>query len=283
MTLHRRLFCVALSTTLLPACGSAPSVQRPAQSPAQGPGRQLQAAVDGAWRSSANRARDAARHPGPTLQFFGLQPDHVVVELAPGGGWYTEILAPYVRERGRLVAAHYATDDAQDYRRRSRAGFEAKLAASPTLYDRVALCTLPTGARFKDLPTPGPVDQVLTFRNLHNWLEDGTLDARLQAFHHALKPGGVFGVVDHRAAPGTPLDQQRRSGYLTEDLVIGRARAAGFVLAARSEVNANPRDTKDHPNGVWSLPPSLRGGDADRARFIAIGESDRFTHRYVKA
>lgn len=275
MALPRRLFCATLAAPLLPACALTPPGAR--ASPA------LQGAVDGAWRSSANRARDAARHPLETLHFFGLRPEHAVVELAPGGGWYTEILAPYLRERGRLFAAHYARDDARDYRRRSRAGFEAKLAASPALYDRVAVCTLPAGARFTDLPAADPVDQVLTFRNLHNWLEDGTLDARLQAFHAVLRPGGVFGVVDHRAAPGTPLDVQRRSGYLTEDLVIERARAAGFVLDARSEVNANPRDTKDHANGVWSLPPSLRGGDVDRARFQAIGESDRFTHRYVKA
>jgi predicted methyltransferase len=275
MTLMRRRFTTALAIS--PAAGLMACSQ-----PASRVGDDaLQAAVNGPARSAANRSRDGARHPLGTLQFFGLQPVHTVVELAPGAGWYTEILAPYLRAGGLLVAAHYARDDAREDRRRSRAGFDAKLARQPDWYDRVRTTTLPQGARFVDA-APTSVDQVLTFRNLHNWLEDGTLDARLQAFHGVLKPGGVFGVVDHRAAPGTPLDQQKRSGYLTEDGVIERLHAAGFVLDARSEINANPLDRKDHPHGVWSLPPSLRGGDTDRARFVAIGESDRFTHRYRK-
>jgi predicted methyltransferase len=278
MTLPRRTFTTALAlgpvTGLAGLAGCAPLAVRD-------DGAALRAAVDGPARSAANRSRDGARHPFETLRFFGLRPTHTVVELAPGGGWYTEILAPYLRAQGLLVAAHYPRDAASEDRRRSRAGFEARLARSPEWFDRVRITTLPQGPRFADV-APASVDQVLTFRNLHNWLEDGTLDARLQAFHAVLKPGGVFGVVDHRAAPGTPLDVQKRSGYLTEDGVIERLRAAGFVLDARSEVNANPADRKDHPQGVWSLPPSLRGGDTDRARFVAIGESDRFTHRYRK-
>ena len=262
----------------LPLAGLAGCAQ---PGPAEGDDPALKAALAGPQRSPAFRARDAARHPYETLRFFGLQPTHTVVELAPGGGWYTEVLAPYLRPRGRLVAAHYARDDGSEERRRSRASFEAKLARNPEWYGGVQLATLPRGDRFEDL-APAQADQVLTFRNLHNWLEDGTLDARLRAFHAALRPGGVFGVVDHRAAPGTALAVQQRSGYLTEALVIERVQATGLVLDAHSEVNANPRDGKDHPHGVWSLPPTLRGGDADRARFVAIGESDRFTHRYRK-
>ncbi len=242
----------------------------------------LQAALAGNHRSAANRARDAARHPAETLRLFGVQPQHTVVELSPGSGWYTEILAPWLRQRGLLVAAHYATDDAKAYRRRSRADFEARLAASPALYDRVAVGTLAAGTAFNGLVAPGSVDQVLTFRNVHNWIEEQRLDALLRAAFEALKPGGVLGVVDHRAAPDTPLAQQIRTGYLTEALVTTHARAAGFVLEAASEVNANPLDGRDHPHGVWSLPPTLRGGDVDRARFEAIGESDRLTHRYRK-
>ncbi len=246
----------------------------------------LRAAIDGPHRSPANRARDGARHPLETLRFLGLQPAMTVVELAPGGGWYTEILAPVLRERGRLIAAHYARDSADEGRRRSRAGFEAKLAKEPALYDRVQMGTLPRTAAFIEPPVEGVADMVLTFRNVHNWLEDGHLDATLAACHRALKPGGVLGVEEHRAAPGTSIETMMKSGYVTEALMEARASAAGFTLAARSEVNANPRDTKDHPNGVWSLPPTLRGAGVDqpaeRARVMAIGESDRFTHRYVK-
>lgn len=243
----------------------------------------LAAALAGPQRSAANRARDGARHPAQTLQFFGVQATHTVLELAPGGGWYTEILAPWLRERGRLAVAHYARDDAEDYRRRGRANFEAKLAKNPEWYDRVLVGTLPTAARFTDLPlAPGSVDQVLTFRNVHNWIEDRRLDDILRASFAVLRPGGVLGVVDHRAAPGTPLAQQIKSGYLSEALVTERVQAAGFQLEARSEVNANPRDTREHPHGVWSLPPTLRGGEAGREAFLAIGESDRFTHRYRK-
>ncbi|MEK8052742.1 methyltransferase [Ideonella sp. DXS22W] len=246
----------------------------------------LAVALAGPQRSPANRARDAARHPAQTLQFFGVQSTHTVLELSPGGGWYTEILAPWLRERGRLAVAHFARDDAEDYRRRGRASFEAKLAASPAVYDRVIVGTLLNpgdGARLPDLPlAPGSVDRVLTFRNVHNWLEDGRLDPLLRASFALLRPGGVLGVVDHRAAPGTPLAQQIRTGYIAEDLMAERAQAAGFVPDGRSEVNANPRDTRDHPHGVWSLPPTLRGRDVGREAMLAIGESDRFTHRYRK-
>jgi predicted methyltransferase len=278
MTLPRRTFTTALAlgpvTGLAGLAGCAPLAVRD-------DGAALRAAVDGPARSAANRSRDGARHPFETLRFFGLLPTHTVVELAPGGGWYTEILAPYLRAQGLLVAAHYPRDDAREDRRRSRAGFEAKLARSPEWYDRVRITTLPQGPRFADV-APASVDQVLTFRNLHNWLEDGTLDARLQAFHAVLKPGGVFGVVDHRArtrhAAGR-AEAQRLPDRGRRD----RAPARGRLRAGRAQRGQRqPADRKDHPQGVWSLPPSLRGGDTDRARFVAIGESDRFTHRYRK-
>ncbi len=242
----------------------------------------LQAAIAGPQRSAANRARDAARHPYETLRFFGLRPTQSVIELAPGGGWYTEILAPYLRAAGRLYAAGEAADDPDEYRRRSRQNFDAKLAREPGLYDRVAVGLLPRKPAFTDIAPPGGADLVLTFRNVHNWIEVGHLDDTLRACAAVLKPGGVLGVEEHRAPPGSSLAWIQKNGYVTEDLMVERARVAGLELAARSEVNANPRDSKDHPNGVWSLPPTLRGGDADRARFVAIGESDRFTHRYVK-
>jgi predicted methyltransferase len=235
-------------------------------------------------RSPANRTRDGARHPYETLRFFGLQPQLTVVELTPGAAWYSEILAPYLRERGRFYMAQFAKDAASEGQRRARANFEARMAKDPALYDRATLGALPGGPSFgSDIAPSGGADLILTFRNVHNWLEDATLDAKLAACFKLLKPGGTLGVVDHRAAPGTAIEKMMKSGYVSEALMEARARAAGFTLAARSEVNANPKDTKDHPDGVWSLPPTLSGKDVGREGFLAIGESDRFTHRYVKA
>ena len=206
-----------------------------------------------------------------------------MVEIAPGAGWYTEILAPYLRDAGRLYAAHYAADAADEGRRRSRARFVEKLAKDPTVYGRVIVGTLPRDARgFTDIGPPGGADLVLTFRNVHNWIEDGHLDATLRAFLAILKPGGVLGVEEHCAAPGTALAKVIATGYVPEALVVEHAHAAGFRLAGRSELNANPRDTKNHAHGVWSLPPTLQGGDTDRAKYVAIGESDRMTLKFVK-
>lgn len=278
MSLDRRFVLSALAT--LATAGSLPLH---AQTDDTRPDARLREAIAGAHRSAAFRARDAARHPEETLRFFGLAPTQQVIELAPGGGWYTEVLAPYLREQGTLFVAGESADDPSDYRRRGRRTLDALLARHPALYDRVRVGLLPRTPRFTDIAPAGGADLVLTFRNVHNWLEAGHLDAMLQAVAAVLKPGGVLGVEEHRAPPGSSLAWMVKNGYVSEDLVIERCRAAGLTLAARSEVNANPLDTKDHPNGVWSLPPTLRGGEVDRARFMAIGESDRFTHRYVKA
>ncbi len=275
MNLQRRSLSAALLAASLPGC----ALVAPA---AVVDDARLRAAVAGGHRSAANRARDPARHPVETLQFFGLTPTQQVIELSPGGGWFTEILAPYLRGQGRLYAAHESATDANDYRRRSRQNFDAKLAREPALYDQVQVGLLPRTPRFADISPPGGADVVLTFRNVHNWIEAGHLDASLQAAFAVLKPGGVLGVEEHRAPPGQSREWIVKNGYVTEALMIERAEAAGFQLAARSEVNANALDTKDHPHGVWSLPPTLRGGEVERARFVAIGESDRFTHRYVK-
>ncbi|MFM8557632.1 MAG: class I SAM-dependent methyltransferase [Betaproteobacteria bacterium] len=272
--LRRQLLgALAAGTVVTPVC---------AQSSPSASDNSLAAVIAGAHRSAANRARDRWRNPLQTLQLFGVQSTDTVLEVAPGAGWYTEILAPWLRERGRLVAAHYSRTDATEYRRGSRAVFDAFLARRPELSDRVATVTRPVGARFTDLNPPVQFDAILTFRNVHNWVTDGHLDATLQAFASVLKPGGLLGVVDHRAPPGASRDWMARSGYVSEEFMEGRAGAAGFRLAARSDINANPADTRYHVNGVWSLPPSLRGGAVDRERFIAIGESDRFTHRYVR-
>jgi predicted methyltransferase len=239
----------------------------------------LEAAIADPQRSPANRARDAARHPFETLQAFGAKPDWTVVEIAPGGGWYTEILAPYVRDRGHYIAAVYVEDESEAAQARRR--FDAKFGHDAARYGTVTVGMLrPSG--LEGAGAPASADAVLTFRNIHNWIEGGHFDEALRAFHAVLKPGGVLGVEEHRAPPGTSLERIIATGYVPEAYVIEHAQAAGFELASRSEANANPRDDKDHPNGVWSLPPTLRGGAVDRDKFLAIGESDRMTLTFVK-
>ena len=241
----------------------------------------LDAALAGAQRSAVNRARDVYRHPLETLTFFGLKPDMTVVEIMPGGGWYTEILAPWLRAKGKLYAAHFPADSTADYPKKAIAAFTNKLAAEPALYDRVVVTPfLPP--RVVDIAPPASADAVITFRNVHNWLKDSGEVAVFKAAYAALKPGGVFGVVDHRAKPGTSREQSLDSGYTTEQLVIDGATAAGFVFEQKSEINANPRDTKDYPKGVWTLPPTFVEGDKDKEKYLAIGESDRMTLRFRK-
>lgn len=243
----------------------------------------LAAAISGPQRSERARARDVYRHPKETLQFFDLGPTQAVLEIAPGGGWYTDILAPYLRDSGELYEAQYlstsadlaAEDSATD------TAYRRKLANDPSVYGNVVVGTLHAG-QFFSFDANERFDRVFTFRNIHNWLKDGQVDANLRAFYGALKHGGELGVEEHRARPGTSEQQMIDSGYVTEAFVIEHAQAAGFVLVARSEINANSKDTKDYPHGVWSLPPTYEGGDVDRARFAAIGESDRMTLKFVK-
>jgi len=243
----------------------------------------LDAAIDGAQRSDAARARDVYRHPKQTLNFFDLAPTQTVLEIAPGGGWYTDILAPYLRDGGHLYEAQYRSPSAEldAVESPTDAAYARKLAGAPAIYGKVVVGSLHAGA-FNGFDAQARFDRVLTFRNIHNWIKDGQLDANLRAFYLALKPGGELGVEEHRAQPGATVQQMIDTGYVSEAFVIAHAQAAGFVLAGRSEINANPRDTKDYPHGVWSLPPSYAGGDADRARYAAIGESDRMTLKFVK-
>jgi predicted methyltransferase len=242
----------------------------------------LAAVLAGPQRRPAALSRDAARHPLETLSYFGLAPGQTVIEIAPGGGWYTEILAPYLREHGHYYAALDPGEGTEPERARARSAFEARFVAHPEVYGRVHVGSLPLQGGFTDIAPPGGADRVFTFRNIHNWIEAGDLDDRLRAFYDVLKPGGVLGIEEHRAPPGTSIGRMIETGYVTEEFVIMRARAAGFRLAGHAEINANPRDDHDHPNGVWSLPPTLRGGAVDRDKYLAIGESDRMTLRFVK-
>lgn len=242
----------------------------------------LDATLAGTHRAEANRARDVYRHPRETLMFFGLRRDLTVMEIWPGsGGWYTEILAPLLREQGRYIAANWDPVSESQYVQDGLRAFAAKLAARPDLYDRATVTALQHPGAMQPVP-PGSVDMVLTFRNLHNWMARDAAGPMLAAMYTALKPGGILGIVEHRAADNAPQDPQARSGYVREDYAIALAEAAGFELVARSEINANPRDTKDYPRGVWTLPPTYTLGDVDRERYAAIGESDRFTLRFRK-
>lgn len=241
----------------------------------------LLAVVDGDHRSAADRARDGYRHPVETLLWFGIRDDMTVVEVTPGAGWYTDILAPFLRERGQYYAAGFDPDSRVDFFRSAAERFRQKITSSPELYGDVKITVLAPPEHTRIAP-PESADMVLTFRNVHNWMAAGTTDMIFAAMYQALKPGGILGVVEHRGDPARPQDPQARSGYVTEDYVIERARAAGFEFIDRSDINANPRDTRDHPEGVWTLPPTLRLGDRDRERYLAIGESDRMTLKFVK-
>ncbi len=231
-------------------------------------------------RSASNVARDSFRHPIESLTFFGVRDDSTVVEILPGsGGYYLEILAPHLKANGRYIAASRDALALPQYLADHRK-LLARLEAEPALYEKAVVTEFNAGKH--EIAPPGSADFVLTFRNLHNWIERGEIEGALAAFHKALKPGGVLGVVDHRGRSDASQEAQMKSGYVREDYAIAIIEKAGFKLAGASEVNANPKDTKDHPEGVWTLPPTYRMKDQDRAKYQAIGESDRFTLRFVK-
>ena len=243
---------------------------------------ELRAAIDSPLRTPANAARDAYRHPYETLMFFRIQPDMTVAEIDPGTGtWYMEILAPFLRERGTYYAVGDDPDaDLDDYDRQNYEAFLKKVADNPDLFAGTRIAAF--APLQKDIAPSESVDLVLTFRSLHNWLEDGIAEAAFSAFYRALKPGGVLGVVQHRANDAVPQDPSAPNGYVHEWHVIDLVEAAGFSLSARSEINANPDDTRDYPGGVWELPPTLDVADTERSLRIEIGESDRMTLRFVK-
>jgi predicted methyltransferase len=242
----------------------------------------LQQAIDGSWRSPANKARDRYRHPVETLELFGLRPDMTVIEIEPGGGWYTEILAPVLHDHGQLVEAAPPLDAGSPFMHRMAAAFDKKLKADPALYGNVK--TIPFAPPGQvTLGPPDSADMVLTFRNLHDWLNQNpaTLAAVFQAAYQVLKPGGVFGVTEHRARPyADPLEASRTLHRIPEDYVIQVALKAGFQLAAASEINGNPNDTETL--NAHRLPPDLSGPPDEQAKMRAIGESDRMTLKFVK-
>ncbi len=256
--------------------------------PAQADDDALAQAIAGKHRTADYVERDPYRNPMQTLSLFDVQPDHTVVEIWPGGGWYTEILAPYLRDDGKLIAAHYDSSDTQaSYRPRSRAGFEKKLAANKRVYGKVEVSSLMIDEQAKTVvigaADPNSVDRVVTFRNAHGWRSRGIDDAAFAHFYEILKPGGKLGIVQHMADPEQDW-MSRNIGYLGRDYIIAKATGAGFVLEAEGFFNRNPLDSKRHAGGVWQLPPNLRGleTDEEKAASRAIGESERMTLVFVK-
>ena len=241
----------------------------------------LQSLATGDHRSEDNIARNAWRHPVETLEFFGLEADTTVIEILPSTGWYTEIIAPYVRDQGKYYAAHFSPNAAQDFMPRIRGLFEEKISSDPEHYGRITVRSLNPPHEVIIAP-PASADMALTFRNVHNWIMAGQEHEFFAAFFAALKPGGTLGVVEHRARPNASMEIMETTGYVTEAYVKEVAAAAGFEFVESSDINANAKDDTDHPAGVWSLPPTYRMGEANREDFTAIGESDRMTLKFIK-
>ena len=269
----KALFPVAAVAAI--AVLASPIIAAPAK-----PSKDIQAAVAAPNRTDANKLRDKYRHPAETIAFFGLKPTQTIVEIWPGGGWYTEILAPFTKDKGRLIVA--APEG------RATEGITKFLATNPDVYGKVEKVNFPTLLGGTGV-APGTADAVVTFRNVHNWrmgsYKSDNADYSVEAFkelYAMLKPGGVLGIEDHRLPEGASDERERQSGYLKVSTVRRLAEQAGFKFAGSSEINANPKDTKDYPKGVWTLPPRLAEGDTDRAKYLAIGESDRMTLKFVK-
>ena len=244
----------------------------------------LNKAAEGAHRSQENIARNEWRHPVETLKFFGITNDMRVAEIWPGSrGWYTEILAPYLKENGTFVTLNYDGSTGREYFARGDKKFREKLAANPDVYGKVIIKNLLPP---KSLPAMEDevedLDMILTFRNVHNWVRNGIAEEMFKHLNQLLKPGGVLGLVAHRGTAEMTEKEHANTGYLAESVVISLAERSGFELVDTSEINANPKDTKDHPEGVWTLPPSYRLGDVDKDKYQAIGESDRMTLKFVK-
>ncbi|MGZ8226687.1 MAG: class I SAM-dependent methyltransferase [Methylococcaceae bacterium] len=241
----------------------------------------LKKAIVGDQRSKEHKERDKYRNPLETLTFFDVKESMTVIEIWPGEGWYTEILAPYLKDKGKLYAAHFSPDAEQPYFKKNLNDFVNKIHKQPKIYGKLELTVLQPPESLQIAPD-GSADRVLTFRNVHNWMKDDQAALVFSAIYKALKPGGILGVVEHRNDHAKPQDPKAESGYVSEDYVIALARNAGFEFLAKSEINANSKDTKDYPAGVWTLPPALKLKDKDRKKYLAIGESDRMTIKFIK-
>ncbi len=270
--MSRRALPVAIAVVVMALSTHGPAAAQDAAA--------LEKAIASSARSERNRVRDVFRHPKEVISFFGIMPDSAVVEILPGSGaYFMEILAPYVKDKGKFYAANRDEAAPANYLKDHQRMLD-KIKANPQTLGAIVVTQFNAGKHA--IAPAGSADFVLTFRNLHNWIDRNELEGSLQAFRAALKPGGVLGVVDHRGRTDLSQEQQHKTGYVRQDAAIKLIEKAGFKFAGSSEANANPKDTKDHPAGVWSLPPSYRLKDKNRAKYTAIGESDRFTLKFVK-
>ncbi len=242
---------------------------------------QLNKAVHSDHRSESDKLRDTYRNPMETLRFFDIRPDMTVLEVSPGKGWYTQILGPYLKD-GQLVLALPRDNSDRSYHVANNKALRKIILDNPDHYKNVTYSVFEPPAVLGPVAKPNSVDRILTFRNLHNWVGTGKGQEAIAELYKALKPGGILGIVDHRASSDKAQDPKVKSGYIREDYVIQLVEAAGFEFLAKSEINANYLDTKNYNNGVWTLPPSLRLQDKDRSKYLAIGESDRMTLKFRK-
>ncbi len=263
-----------------PAVADQPVNPPPPQSAQELFSAKIDQVLVGTWREPANKARDEYRHPKQTLEFLGLKPAMNLIEITPGEGWYAEILAPLLKDDGSYTAAIVKSSKPDDFAATQAAKLNKTMTAHSDQFANAK--TIQYDPKNPDFGPPASADMVLTFRNAHNWVMGDFAPTMFKAFFSVLKPGGVLGVVDHRASPGADLEKIKKSGYLPEDYVIKLATDAGFKLDAKSDINANPKDDHEHPKGVWTLPPTLQLGDKDKDKYLAIGESDRMTLRFVK-
>lgn len=244
--------------------------------------KQMSKAIAGEHRAEANKLRDTYRNPFGTLNFFEIKPNHKVLEITPGGGWYTEILGPYLKKDGELHLAIYDDNAKRELYARMNKKLKGKIAASPDKYGKIKFSILHAPSRIEALAPENSIDRVLTFRNVHNWMKYGGVEAVFKEMFKALKPGGILGIVEHRESFTKKQDLKAINGYVREDYVIKLAEEAGFEFISKSEINANYNDNKNHSKGVWTLPPSLRLKGKDRRKYLAIGESDRMTIKFRK-
>jgi predicted methyltransferase len=275
VTWKRAVAAVAMAMITLPmSAGAATDAATEAK---------IKTALEGPQRTEANKVRDPYRHPLETLKAFGLKDNMTVVEIWPSGGYWTEILAPVLKDKGKYVAAHWDPNGPSEFMKKAVSAYNDKLKAHPDAYSKVEVVPLMIATGKTEPVKPGTADMVLTFRNIHNWMAQDQAKQMVDIMYASLKPGGYLGVKEHRASNDQPQDPKAKSGYVREDYAIKLMEDAGFKLVSKSEVNANPKDTKDYAGGVWTLPPTYRNvADADKAKYAAIGESDRFTLLFQK-